>query len=234
MKSSLAFCAALSVTAAMSLGLTGCQSSQKDADQHANVASSAKKTHPLTQGQTAPSAIMLNLQGLPVSMQRIYETKPTVLVFYRGGWCPYCNTQLSELAKIERYLNRMGFQVVAVSPDRPEAMRESMQKNNVNYTLLSDSDIQLASAFGLAFEVDKKTRQKYQEYGIDLQRASGNDHHSLPVPAVYLIDTQGKIHFAFSDPDYKVRLDSQELLNAAEKMQRSMPAKQDQATKNAE
>ena len=110
---------------------------------------------------------------------------------------------------------KLGYQVLAVSPDAPEALRASLDKGGYKYQLLSDSDMALSKAFGLAFRVDDPTVKKYEGFGIDLAKASGRDHHLLPVPAVYLVDQKGIIRFAHWNPDYKKRLDSNELLDAA-------------------
>jgi peroxiredoxin len=81
--------------------------------------------------------------------------------------------------------------------------------------LLSDAQMNAARAFGIAFRVDDATVQKYKEYNIDLEAASGATHHELPVPAVFIIDRNGVIRFAHWDPDYKVRMKGEEILAAA-------------------
>ena len=92
-----------------------------------------------------------------------------------------------------------------------------MTKDELGYTILSDNNSAASTAFGLAFKVDDDTYEKYKGYGINLEEASGNTNHILPVPAVYLLDTQGKIKFDYSNPDYKVRLDTDKLLEEAKK-----------------
>jgi len=191
------------------------------ADNPRPVANSAEQVQPLAVGQKAPQAAKQTPDGQTVSMDTIYRRMPTVLVFYRGGWCPYCNTQLSDLAQIEGELRRMGFQIVAVSMDKPAELRSTLDKSELGYTLLSDADAQLTRAFGLAFRVDQPTIEKYTTYGIDLEAASGYDHHILPVPAIYLIDTAGMIHFAHWNPDYKARLSGEKVLEAAKQFDRT-------------
>ena len=75
--------------------------------------------------------------------------------------------------------------------------------------------MELAKAFGLAFQVDEKTYKIYQGYGIDLEASSGETHHLLPVPAVYLVGTDGVVDFNYVNPDYKVRLSADLVLDAA-------------------
>jgi len=184
------------------------------------VADAADQIRPVGEGAIAPSARMKNVDGRDVVMTTVYQRKPTVLVFYRGGWCPYCNTHLEELATHADQLREMGFQIVGISPDRPSELAKSIDKLDLDYTLLSDADAELTRAFGLAFKVGQPTIEQYKGYGIDLEASSGYDHHILPVPAVYLIDTAGRIRFAFWDADYKNRLSGQKLLAVARKMTR--------------
>jgi peroxiredoxin len=109
----------------------------------------------------------------------------------------------------------MGFAVLAVSPDLPESLRSSADKESLTYTLLSDSDMNAAKAFGIAFHVDDETVEKYKDFNIDLEAASGRMHHLLPVPSVFIIDRDGVILFAHANPDYKVRLSPEEVMSAA-------------------
>jgi peroxiredoxin len=200
-------------------GMIGCQSAESVTGPATRPAQSAppaaEAVKPLDVGAKAPSAVVRRPDGRAVEMSTLYASKPTVLIFYRGGWCPYCNVHLGEVAKIEADLTKLGYQVLAVSPDKPEALRASLDKGGYTYDLLSDSDASLISAYGLGFRVDDATVEKYRGFGIDLDAASGRNHHILPVPAVYIVDKQGVIRFAHYDPDYKKRLANADLLAAA-------------------
>ncbi|MCZ7586160.1 MAG: redoxin domain-containing protein [Deltaproteobacteria bacterium] len=83
---------------------------------------------------------------------------------------------------------KLGFRILAVSPDRPEKLKESVAKNKVNYTLLSDSDVVAARAFGLGWRMDEKMRILYKGWGLDIEADSGRKHHVLPVPAAFIVD----------------------------------------------
>ncbi|GIW77718.1 MAG: alkyl hydroperoxide reductase [Phycisphaerae bacterium] len=178
----------------------------------------AEDVHPLKEDDRAPSATLARPDGQPMTLSRAYAAKPTILIFYRGGWCPYCNTHLGQIAKAEAELIKIGYQVLAISPDQPEALRTSIDEGGYTYQLLSDSDMVLTRAFGLAFRVDDPTVEKYRGFGIDLDKASGRDHHLMPVSAVYIVDTQGVIRFAHWDADYKKRLESADLIVAARRI----------------
>jgi peroxiredoxin len=188
------------------------------------VPTDAREVRPLGEGETAAAATLRRPDGEEVDVAALYSEKPTVLVFYRGGWCPYCNAHLGQMATAQPKLLAMGYQVLAVSPDRPEELARTSDEQSLGYTLLSDGDMVLARAFGLAFRVDDSTLAKYRGFGIDLAKASGRDHHLLPVPAVYIIDTSGVICFAHWDADYKKRLEPEALLKVAREVRQAARA----------
>lgn len=177
------------------------------------VALSAEEIQPLQVGTMIPGITLREIKGNEIALKSLISKKPTVLVFYRGGWCPYCNLQLGHLKEIEQQIIDAGWQIIAVSPDRPDKLYETMEEHQMKYTLLSDSTMQASMKFGIAFKVDNGTVEKYRSYGIDLDDASGQNHHMLPVPAVFLIGTDGIIKFTYANPDYRIRLDTQVLLS---------------------
>ena len=124
----------------------------------------------------------------------------------------YCNKQLAGLNQIENEIDSLGFQILAISPDNPTSMMETIKDKDLKYTLLSDASMQYAKKLGIAFKVDDKTIKKYKTFGIDLEKASGENHFQLPAPAVFVIDKKGIIQFSYINPNYKVRLDPTVLL----------------------
>lgn len=170
---------------------------------------------PLKVGDSIPDVKLRTEDAKEVSLRKLVSEKPTVLIFYRGGWCPFCNRHLQSLAGIEDDLNKAGVQLLAISMDQPAKLKATPDREKLHYRLLSDSDATAATAFGIAFKVDDKTVEKYKGYGINLDAASGSDHHILPHPAVFVADTSGKIRFAHFNPDYKVRLEPAKILEAA-------------------
>ena len=178
-------------------------------------APNADAVRPALIGTQIPNANLRGVDGKAFDLKAAMAKAPTVLVFYRGGWCPYCNAQLAGLAKSAEQLKAMGYQIIGVSPDSPAELKKTIGKNQLDYTLVSDSKAQLIDAMGLGFVVDAETIEKYKGYGIDLEKSSGETHHILPVPAVYLADKDGLIKFSYVNPNYKVRLESGVLLAAA-------------------
>lgn len=169
----------------------------------------------LNSGDTVPSVQVRTENGNYVNLADKLAGKTTVLVFYRGGWCPYCNKHLQALAEIESELLSLGTFIYAISPDSPESLKATPERKKIGYTLLSDSSANAAAAFGLVFKVEDELVSKYKnEYQIDIEAASGKTHHQLPHPAVYIIDSSGTIQFAYTETDYKTRLDPAKILQA--------------------
>ena len=179
------------------------------------IAASATEVHPLLLGSEAPDVALKTLDGKDTSLRKQMAGKPAILVFYRGGWCPYCNTQLSDLRLVAKDLGALGYQIIAISPDRPEELAKTLSKDKLDYTLLSDSKADALKAFGIAFRVDDETIRKYQGFGIDLEKSSGETHHVLPVPSVFIVDTDNRLQFSYTHPDYRVRVPGSVILAAA-------------------
>lgn len=124
---------------------------------------------------------------------------------------------MGQLQEISSQIAELGYQIIAISPDRPEKVRAVLEKSPYDYRLLSDTKLTVALAMGLAFTVDAKTVEKYKGYGIDLEEASGETHRMLPVPAVFVLDTSGGIRYVYANPDYKSRCDPDVILAEAKK-----------------
>lgn len=175
----------------------------------------AQDIDPLGRGDRAPGFVVVEPDGSPFRFSPGGRESPTLIIFYRGGWCPYCNSHLSELRHAEDEILAMGYEVLFISADRPDLLYSSLKDETIDYRLLSDSDMQAARAFGIAFRVSDEGVAKLLANGHDIEAASGRSHHILPVPSVFIVDRAGVIRFSHANPDYKVRLSADELLVAA-------------------
>jgi peroxiredoxin len=164
---------------------------------------------PLLTGENIPQVTLVNAAGEPFNLNAAVASKPTILVFYRGGWCPYCSRQLAGLQDIENDLTKMGFQIIAISTDSPDNLKQSVSKEKLTYTLLSDADLAVSKQFGIAFKSPKS-------YNAFLPQTSGgkNVDKLLPVPSVFILSRKGNIRFEYINPDITQRL-SPRLLKAA-------------------
>lgn len=165
---------------------------------------------PLLIGETIPAATLPDATGKPTDLQALITQKPTILIFYRGGWCPYCNKQLAGLQEIEKDLRDMGYQLIAVSTDSPENLQQTEAKQKLTYTLLSDADLALSKKTGIAFKAPKA-------YDKFLPETSGgkNVDKLLPVPSVFILTKKGRIAFEYINPDMTQRISAGFLKAAA-------------------
>ncbi|MCF2863896.1 peroxiredoxin-like family protein [Pseudoalteromonas sp. Cnat2-41] len=183
-----------------------------------NISESAESVSPLLPGLSVPEVTLKDTQGQPVALKKLLANKPTVLVVYRGGWCPYCSKQLKNIQNIEQQIAEMGLQIIAVSPDSPAKLAQSTI-SSPTYQLLSDDQLALAQAMGLAFFLDDKTAKVYRnKLGVNFVGLDGEQKVALPVPAVFVLDTQGMVHFQYANPNYRVRLSEPLLLAAAKEV----------------
>lgn len=191
------------------------------------IAASAAAAKPLAVGATAPAVTVKTADGAPFDLGAALAEKPTVLVFYRGGWCPYCNKQLAELAAFEPKFLELGLQIIAVSTDSPGGLAPTAEKDKIAYRLLSDRAMAASSAYGVAYRVDAETAEKYRGYKIDLAPIPGDDHDGrwLPVPTIFVIGRDRVVRYVTSNPDFKVRLPAAELLAAAQAATMASPGK---------
>ena len=176
----------------------------------------ASVINPLPVGATIPDGSnVLTMDGEPFSLNDAVASQPTVLIFYRGGWCPYCNAHLRQLRESVPALQEMGYQLLAISPDKPEQLRDMDKDANLGYQLLSDENVAVGEAFGLRF----KLTQRYIDHVVSVQgpeKDLGKQNMGyMLTPGAFVLDTNGVIKFAYVNNNYTVRVGQQALLDAA-------------------
>ena len=182
----------------------------------AAVPSDPNKVMPIEVGAKAPAFVAREVDSQPFTFEPGRLTKPVLVIFYRGGWCPYCNAHLKDLRTVEPEILKLGYEVLFLSTDKPALLFQSL-KEKVPYHILSDSTMEAARAFGVAYRLDDATLKMMQTYGIDLDTTQGTSNHELPVPSVFIVDRAGVVRFRHFNADYKVRLGATEVLAAARK-----------------
>jgi peroxiredoxin len=168
----------------------------------AQIADKAENVSPLLIGEKIPNVVLHDANGKEVKTNDVLAKK-TVLVVYRGGWCPYCNSQLADMQEIENEIIALGYQVVAISPDAPSFLKQTLDKKELHYKLYSDSEGVFSQAVGIAFVREKPKLDKYSE---------GKNPGFLPVPTVYVLNDKQEIEFMYINPSYGTRLKGDVLL----------------------
>src|SRR5260370_24173323 len=171
-------------------------------------------------GQKVPDGRVLDLGGKPVTLSSLYAKGPILLVFYRGGWCPYCNFQIRELTTAFPEYQKRGVTPVAVSVEKPDEEAKTKATDSVSFPVLSDSDLALIEPFHVVHKVEGKELEMMGKYGVNLESASGRTHHVIAIPSLFLIDRNGVVRWAHSDPTYTVRPTTAQILAAIVAAQR--------------
>lgn len=178
----------------------------------AQVGKNATDVRPLLIGESVPDLNVTSAEGHREKLSVIANGKPTVLLFYRGGWCPYCNLHLSDIRTVEDKIINLGYQIIAISPDSPENLNVTIEKDKLNYRLYSDSSGELTEAMGIAFKAPERSLDRLLDY------SAGRNPGFLPVPSVFVLNSEGKIVFEYVNPDYKIRLSGKLLLAVLENL----------------
>lgn len=165
-------------------------------------------------GKKVPAVHALDLDGKDVTLASLYTKGPILLAFYRGGWCPYCNAELHAFSTAYPEYQKRGVTPVAVSVDKPEIEAKTKATWTIPFPVLSDGTATVIEAFHVVKKLEGDELAKYKGYGVDLEAYSGNTHHEIAVPALFLIDRGGVVRWAHSDPEYKVRPTTAQILAA--------------------
>ena len=185
------------------------------------IAMDAESIEPLAVGDAAPRFLVRTVDGEIFDFDPRRLERPAILIAFRGGWCPYCNTHLSELRHVVPEIGDLDVDVFFLSGDRPDALYDGLKWetqsdiDGLGYRILSDADANAAIALGIAFQADPSYVQRLRNRDKDIADSSIERQGILPVPAVFAIGTDGQIAYAFVNADYKVRLPAEELLDVA-------------------
>jgi peroxiredoxin len=169
-------------------------------------------------GDRAPDAMLVDLTGTTRQLSQLYAAGPVFVVFYRGGWCPFCNLQLHELAAAVPEFDRRRIAIAAISVDVPSEQAKSQARDGVPFAMLSDPELIAHRGFRVVHVADAAQQARLAGLGIDLHGYSGTDHHSFAIPSVFLVDRSATIRFAHVDDDYETRPSARQLLEIADRI----------------
>ncbi|MBK7399620.1 MAG: AhpC/TSA family protein [Myxococcales bacterium] len=159
----------------------------------------------LAVGAKVPDVHASDLAGNDASLAALYAKGPILLVFYRGGWCPYCNFEIRALTKAVPDFAKRGVTPVAVSVDRPENAAKTGAVYDIPFPVLADPDLAFLRAFHVEHHVDDAELAKLKGFGIDLEASSGRKHHVIAIPSLFVIDKEGVVRWAHSESKYTER-----------------------------
>jgi peroxiredoxin len=175
-------------------------------------------------GDTAPEFTLRDPDGKPMSSRELLARGPLVISFYRGVWCPYCNLELQALQEALPEIAARDASLVAISPQTAANSRKSQRDNKLSFPILSDSKSEVANAFGIRFALPGYLVDLYKSFKNDLPAFNDDPSWVLPMPARYVIGTDGSIAYSEVNPDYTRRPDPTELLPVLDRLKASKAA----------
>jgi peroxiredoxin len=164
-------------------------------------------------GELMPPFVLPDEAGRLVSLKSLLEHGPAVVTFNRGHWCPYCRISINALANAQQRIQDQGARMVAIIPERAEYAAEMKTDANVRFPILSDIDNGYAMVLSLAIWVGQEMEEFMRSIGRDLPKYQGNDSWMLPIPATFVVGTDGRVKARFIDPDYRKRMAIEELID---------------------
>ena len=172
------------------------------------------KTPGLKLGQKAPDFTLNNAFGKSVKLSDMLKKGPVVLVFYRGGWCPYCNLHLKVLQESLPEFKKHGANLLTVTPQKPDKTLQQFKENTESFEVLSDLSYDVMKEYNLYFEVPDEIKEVYKKIPIDIESYNGEGRMGLPVPASFVLDQQGTIRAMHADTSYWKRMEPKDIIEA--------------------
>jgi peroxiredoxin len=154
-------------------------------------------------GDLAPDVTLPDAYGRPTRLSDCWARGPLVVIFYRGGWCSYCNLQLRAWEAHADELGSLNASLVAISPQTPDNSMTTAEINALAYPVLSDSALAAADGFDISFTLPPELVDFYGAVGVDVPVFNGNGQWVLPVPSTFVIDEAGTIRLAHVDEDFR-------------------------------
>jgi peroxiredoxin len=166
----------------------------------------------------APAIVLPDAHGKSFDVASLLKKGPAVVIFYRGGWCPYCNLELKSYQALQSRFAAAGASLVAISPEKPDDTVSTSEKNALTFPVLSDVGQSVGKAFGIVYAFTDELRSVYEGFNLDIPARNGApDDWSLPLSATYVIGPDGVILFADTSVDYRYRTDPLDVLDVLER-----------------
>lgn len=164
-------------------------------------------------GDLAPPINGIDQFDKVINSDDILKEQKVLLVFYRGNWCPYCKKHLASLQENLEDLKKKGLYVIVITPEKVEKIIETTKDMNATFSILHDANDKIMKDYKVAFEVNKNNVTSY--FGVTQKKIriyNDENNNTLPVPATYLINKDGKISYVHYNPDYHERSDFREII----------------------
>jgi peroxiredoxin len=167
----------------------------------------------LNEGDEIPQINLPNAVGKTINVNSMLKDGPVVISFYRGAWCPYCNLELNALQHALPEIKSLDARLIAISPNTTDNSISSIEKHGLEFEVLTDAGNNIAKEFRLVFNLAEELRPIYQQFNFDIPKYNDDESWDIPIPATYIVNTDGKIAHAFVNADYTKRMEPTEIIS---------------------
>ena len=172
----------------------------------------------LQSGDSFPDFELADCEGRTSTLDSLLASGPAVIVFFRGGWCPYCDLALHAIDRIHSDLQALGASLVGIMPENRETLRQTCLSKKLSYPLLGDEGARIARLCGLQFEMTDEHVALYERRGLDMSVRHAGSGWELPVPGAFVVAQDATVAMAFVDPDYTNRAEPLALVEAVRRL----------------
>jgi peroxiredoxin len=165
-------------------------------------------------GDEMPPFVLPDTDGHLVALTELLKTSDTVIAFHRGHWCPYCRISASALAEVEEEVRAAGAQLIVITPELQRFNQQLKEEAKAEFPILTDLDCGYALDLNIAVKINDEKRLAMIGAGYDIAPYQDNGNWILPIPATFVIGQNGRIKARYIDPDYRKRMEIDDLLKA--------------------
>ena len=173
-------------------------------------------------GEPMPTFVLPDERGQLICLDDFTKRGPVVVAFHRGHWCPCCRLNADGLASIAKEVFQLGGSILAISPETHRYGAELKAYAKASFPVLADVDGGYALQLNLLFWVGDDKREMMKAGGFDIAQYQGNETWMLPIPATFVIGSDGLVKARWIDPDYRRRADLDEILEAVRRSRQAV------------
>jgi len=165
-------------------------------------------------GERMPPFHLPDETGRVISLDKLLSNGPVAVTFHRGHWCPYCRLNTKALAQAQTEIEGEGCQIVAIMPDCQQFAEKFKSESQARFPILTDMDNGYALSLNLVIWIGAEMERMISAAGRDIPSYQGNRSWMLPIPATFVVGTDGKVKARFVDPDYRKRMAIEHMIEA--------------------
>lgn len=163
-------------------------------------------------GTAMPRFVLPDQDGRLVRLEDLLGTGPAVVAILRGHWCPYCRLNMVGLSHVHQ--KSAGASLVVISPEVQRYTRLLREQSEASFPVLTDVMAGYILSLGLAVFLEEPLARLVEAAGWDVPLYQGGTGWILPIPSVFVLDSDGVIAARHIDPDCRRRMELADLLAA--------------------